>query len=94
MSRNPRAYFPVKAAMNRYYFDLRSGDVAVTDDEGRVLGDIEAAHQAAVEALANAIKGVVVEGVSEQHIAVDVRDDIGLVLEISAVFASKILRKQ
>jgi hypothetical protein len=71
--------------MNRYYFNLRSGDVAVMDDEGRVLDDIEAVHEAAVEALANAIKSVVVEGLSEQHIAVDVRDDIGPVLEFSGL---------
>jgi hypothetical protein len=48
--------------MIRYFFDFRSGDVVSKDDEGRVLEDIEAAHEEAVESLANGIKGLVVEG--------------------------------
>ena len=37
--------------MMRYFFDLRSGDVVSPDDEGRMLEDIEAAHQEAVGSL-------------------------------------------
>jgi hypothetical protein len=80
--------------MIRYFFDLRSGDVVSMDEEGRLLEDAEAAHQEAVGSLADGIVGIVVEGQSDQHVAVDVRDELGPVLEVSAVFASKILRKQ
>ena len=82
------------ATMIRYFFDFRSGDVVSKDDEGRVLEDIEAAHEEAIESLANGIKGLVVEGLADQHVAIDVSDELGPVLEVSAVFASKILRKQ
>jgi uncharacterized protein DUF6894 len=76
--------------MMRYFFDLRSCDVVSPDDEGRMLEDIEAAHQEAVGSLTDGIKGIVVEGLADQHIAVDVRDEFGPVLEVSAMFASKI----
>jgi hypothetical protein len=79
--------------MIRYFFDLRSGDVVSVDEEGRMLEDIEAAHQEAVGSLADGIVGIVVEGQSDQHVAIDVRDDLGPVIEVSAIFSSKILRK-
>ena len=77
--------------MMRYFFDLRSGDVVSPDDEGRMLEDIEAAHQEAVGSLTDGIKGIVVEGLADQHIAID---EFGPVLEVSAKFASNIFRKQ
>jgi Domain of unknown function (DUF6894) len=80
--------------MIRCFFDLRSGDIVAPDDEGRMLEDIESAHEEAVGSLADGIKGIVIEGLSDQHIAVDVRDEFGPVLEVSAMFASKIFRKQ
>jgi hypothetical protein len=80
--------------MIRYFFDLRSGDVVSVDEEGRMLEDIEAAHQEAIGSLADGIVGIMVEGQSDQHIAVHVRDELGPVIEVSAIFASKILRKQ
>ncbi|MBV9457325.1 MAG: hypothetical protein JO141_07425 [Bradyrhizobium sp.] len=80
--------------MIRYFFDLRSGDLVSVDEEGRMLEDIEAAHQEAVGSLADGIVGIMVEGQCDQHIAVEVRDELGAVLKVSAVFASKILRMQ
>jgi hypothetical protein len=64
------------------------------DDEGRELPDADAAHTEAMGALANAIEDVMIQGQSDQQIAVDVRDELGPVLEVSAVLASKFLRKQ
>ena len=80
--------------MTQYFFDFRSGDVVSVDDEGQELLDIEAAHREAVEALADALQDVVLQGRADQHVVIDVRDDLGPVLELTAVLGSKILRKQ
>lgn len=64
------------------------------DDEGQDLPDIEAAHREAIEALADALQDVVLQARADQHVAVDVRDELGSVLEVTAVLSSRILRKQ
>jgi hypothetical protein len=80
--------------MIKYFFDFRSGSSFSEDEEGLELSDIEAAHNEAVRALGEAVKDVLTEGIAEQHAAVEVRDEYGPVLEVSAVLRSKILRKQ
>lgn len=80
--------------MAQYFFDFRSSGVVSTDDEGQELPDIEAAHREAIEALADALQDLVLEGGAERQIIIDVRDDLGPVLEVTAVLGSKILRKQ
>lgn len=80
--------------MTQYFFDFRSSGVVSTDDEGQELPDVEAAHREAVEALADALQDIVLEGGSDQRIIIDVRDDLGPVLQITAVLGSKLLRKQ
>ena len=80
--------------MTRYFFDFRSGGIVSTDDEGQELPDVEAAHGEAIEALADALQDLVLEGQVDQRVVIDVRDDLGPVLEVTAVFGSKILRKQ
>ena len=80
--------------MAMYFFDFRSGDIVSMDDEGLELTDIDAAHTRAIQALADALENVFMQGRQNQHIAVDVRDDAGPVLEVTAVLGSKILRKQ
>jgi len=80
--------------MVTYYFDFRTGDVLSQDEEGASLPDIEAAHRVALQAIADAIQGVVLQDLPSRRFQVEVRDDLGRVLEISAVLNSKILRKQ
>jgi len=80
--------------MTQYFFDFRSSGVLSTDDEGQELPDVEAAHREAVEALADALQDFVLEGGIDQRITIDVRDELGPVLQVTAVFGSKLLRKQ
>jgi hypothetical protein len=78
----------------RYFFDFRSDDVYSLDEEGEELLDVGAAHQEALGALADAIQDIVMEGATDQHFAVEVRDDLGEVLEVTAVLGSRFLRRQ
>jgi hypothetical protein len=80
--------------MAKYFFDFRSGSTSSKDEEGQELSHIEAAHKMAVEALGEGLKDFILEGVAEQQLAIEVRDELGPVLEVSAVLRSKILRKQ
>jgi len=79
--------------MARYFFDFRSKDVTSLDDEGVELSDVESAHQEALGALADAIQDVVMQGQPDQHVAVEVRDELGPVLEVTAILGLRILRK-
>jgi hypothetical protein len=89
----PRAAQAV-ARMVTYYFDFRTGDVLSQDEEGADLPDVEAAHRVALQAIADAIQDVALQDLLNGHFQVEVRDELGPVLEISAVLNSKILRKQ
>jgi hypothetical protein len=62
--------------------------------EGPELSGAEAAHEEALGALADAICDVFLEGQSDQRLAIAVRDELGPMIEVTAVFSSKILRKQ
>ena len=77
-----------------YFFDLRSGDVASLDDEGQELEHIDAAHDEALRTFAEAIQAAVMQSRADQRFAVEVRDDLGPVLDITGVIESKIHRKQ
>jgi len=76
--------------MTQYFFDFRSRDVVSRDDEGYELSDMVAAHREAVDAL----QDLLIQGGADQHVAIDVRDDFGPVLEVTAILGSKILRTQ
>ena len=80
--------------MTTYYFDLRSNGTLSFDEEGTELPDANAAHEQAVETLAEVCRTGTLEGGPEQRFGVQVRDEIGAVLEVSAIFSSKIIRKQ
>ena len=80
--------------MAQYFFDLRSASIFSRDRDGIELPDAEAAHDMAIGALVDAARDAVVEGSIDQHFAVEVRNGTGRVLEVSAVFNSKIFRKQ
>jgi hypothetical protein len=80
--------------MSLYFFDLKSAGVFSRDEEGIEMPNAEAAHDMAFGALVDAARDAVMEGALDQHYAVEVRDGIGPVLEVSAVFSSRIFRKQ
>ena len=48
----------------------------------------------AIGALSDAIRDIAIEGSKDQQFAVEVRDEFGPVLCVSAVLESKIFRKQ
>jgi len=80
--------------VSQYFFDLRSGDTFSKDKDGIELPDAEAAHDMALDALVDAARDAVTEGTIDQRFAVEVRNGTGPVLEVDAVFYSKIRRKQ
>lgn len=80
--------------MARYFFDFRSAGSSSIDEEGVDLLDAGAAHEMAMGALSDAIREIAVEGASDQKFAIEVRDEYGPVLRVSAALESKIYRKQ
>ena len=80
--------------MSLYFFDLKSAGVFSRDQDGVELPDVEAAHDVALDALVDAARDAVQEGSMNQHYAVEVRNGYGAVLEVTAVFNSRIFRRQ
>lgn len=80
--------------MSLYFFDFRSSGTFSQDTDGVELPDAEAAHDVALHALLDAARDAVVEGSMAQRFAVEVRNGIGPVLEVAAVFSSRFFRKQ
>ena len=80
--------------MAMYFFDFRSGDAVSLDVDGVELLDAEAAHREALQALADAISDAVLPGQQGQDFAIEVRDELGPVLKITAVLGSIVIRKQ
>lgn len=82
------------AHMERYFFDYRTNGSLAVDEEGHDFLDLDAAHNEAFAALAESIRDNVRSAAgSDQHLVVEVRDARGPVLEVSALFRSKILRR-
>jgi hypothetical protein len=80
--------------MARYFFDFRSDDTSSIDEEGEDLTDVSAAHRVAIGALVEAVPEIAVEGGTDQELVIEIRDELGPVLRVSAVLQSQILRKQ
>ena len=80
--------------MTTYFFDFRVGEAFGADEEGEELPDLSAAHAKALAILAGAVKSLVSEGAVGQNLTVEVRDELGPVLNVSAVLNSMFLRKQ
>ena len=80
--------------MTRFFFDFRTDQDLMRDEDGTELPHVEQAHDEALGALVDAICDIVTEGQSGQQFAVEVRDELGPVLEITATFGSRILRRQ
>jgi hypothetical protein len=80
--------------MALYFFDFKSMSVESRDTEGVELPDAEAAHDMALGALVDAARDAVIEGSLDQPFSVEVRNGIGPVLEVTAIFSSRIFRTQ
>jgi hypothetical protein len=80
--------------MAKYFFDCQTYDLLTADEEGVELPNVEAAHAEALNFMANVVREVVAQGKLDQRFAVQVRDEFGPVLEITAAMGSRILRKQ
>jgi hypothetical protein len=64
----------------RYFFDIRNGDELAPDEEGVILPNIEAAQEEAAMSLADMAREMV-RSRSRRHLAIEVRDAGGPVLE-------------
>ena len=80
--------------MVNYFFDFRADELFLLDEDGEDLPDADAAHREALQAFTQAVRDTLMQGRSGQRFAVEVRDELGPVLEITGVIASKIVRRQ
>lgn len=80
--------------MAHYFFDFKSLNTESLDTVGVELSDAEAAHDMALGALVDVARDAVIEGSLDQRFAVEVRNGIGPVLEVTAIFSSRIFRTQ
>ena len=74
--------------MPRYYFDIREGNDFAPDDEGLELSSIQAVQEEAARSLADMARDAVRknhDGAGHQ-LAIEVRDDEGLVLQVRFTF--------
>jgi uncharacterized protein DUF6894 len=73
--------------MSMFYFDLRDGDALVTDEAGVQLRDLRAAQDEAARGLAGvAWDSMRSERAEGRQVAIEVRDEQGLVLQIRFTF--------
>jgi hypothetical protein len=86
-SAKPKSY---QKAPKRYFFDIRDGDEIAVDDEGMVLATVQAVQEEAARTLAgiaqDAVYGSASQGIGH-HMAIEVRDDAGPVLQATFTFA-------
>jgi hypothetical protein len=68
--------------MKRYYFDIREGAHVAADEEGLMMRDIDAVQKEAAQSLADMARDAV-SGRMLHRMAIEVRDEAGLVLEVS-----------
>ncbi|WP_426615786.1 DUF6894 family protein [Bradyrhizobium sp. McL0616] len=74
--------------MKRYYFDIRSGEEIIPDEEGLELSTLEKAQEEAARSLADMARDAIRnEGSGQSHLmAIEVRDDSGPVLDVKFTF--------
>lgn len=80
----------------RYYFDLRDGDTLATDEEGLELPGLQQVQQEAARSLADMARDAALtfDSSANHHMAIEVRDDAGAVLEVKFTFEIDRLPKQ
>jgi hypothetical protein len=73
----------------RYYFDLKDGDTIIPDEEGLELPDLQRVQQEAARSLADMARDAVsnFKGDANHEMAIEVRDDIGPLLQLRFYFA-------
>lgn len=75
--------------MPRFYFDLRDGDDLAIDEEGLELPDIGAVQAEAAISLADMARDAVHSAPlipGGHHMAIEVRDDVGPVMQVRFLF--------
>ena len=74
--------------MPRYYFDLRDGEELAIDEEGLELSNLRAVQLEAARALADLARATLQDTISGVHhyMAIQVRDDIGPVMQVRFTF--------
>jgi hypothetical protein len=73
--------------MPRYYFDMRENDGVAVDEQGMELPTVEAVQEEAIRSLADMAREAVRTGpVAGRHMAIEVRDDYGPVLQVKFEF--------
>jgi hypothetical protein len=77
--------------MPLYYFDTRDDGTFIPDDLGLELPDLESVKVEAARSLAELARDVI-PGVLQRELAVEVRDELGPVLEALMTFQAIILR--
>jgi hypothetical protein len=71
--------------MTRYFFDIREGDSIVPDEEGLEFPHVEAAQEEAADSLADLVRDKI-RGQPHCHMAIEVRDNAGPVVEARFVW--------
>jgi hypothetical protein len=89
-SAKPKSYQKaptVRSERKRYFFDIRDGDEIAVDEEGMVLASVQAVQEEAARSLACIAQDAVWESASGHHMAIEVRDEAGPVLQATFTFA-------
>ena len=83
-----------KAYMRRYYFDLRDNDEVLLDDEGLELPTIERVQGEAARSLADMARDTAshAHNGKAHHMAIEVRDEDGPVMQVRFTFDVNIAR--
>ena len=70
--------------MARYYFDLLDDDGLAVDEEGLELSGLRAVQAEAAKALADMARDALhsSEGITKQHMAIEIRDETGPVMQV------------
>ena len=79
--------------MKRYFFDIRDGDNLAVDEEGMELRDVEAAQEEAARSLADMTRDRI-RSKPRWHVAIEVRDDNGPVVEASFQWRLRTLKRK
>jgi hypothetical protein len=77
--------------VRRYFFDLVDGDTVAPDEEGLELPDIRSVQEEAAHALA-ALVASLPSNIDSQQVAIEVRDNAGLVLTARFDFEDRTLQ--
>jgi hypothetical protein len=77
--------------MRRYYFDTRDNGTFLEDDIGLEFPNLESVKIEAARSLAELARDVI-PGVLQRELAVEVRDELGPVLEALMTFQAIVLR--